>query len=853
MSLRKFSSRSLTSRLGRTILTILSIVIGVSAVVSVSVMSETTLVAQKMMFQTMTGKATLEITIPGNSGFDGGILEKVRQTPGVAMAVPLVERPTKIMKGEQQIKLKVLGVDTKLDPLVRDYIISEGKMAEERTDKEKPYQLVLDDGFARQQGLKLGDVVSMRTPVNKFDLVLVGLAKPKGGAAMRQMALALLPLADSKRMFNKSHRREMIDSVQIVTLPDANLEQVSAAIAKELSAGLTVRAPSASSSLMKKALLSTEQSLLVSTIYSFVLAAFIIINTFFMSVGERRRQLAIMRAIGATGKQLMYTMLSEALLLGVIGTVIGVPVGIGIAWVMNRTMSKGFDVILPDPQVHWLPILLAVVLGIGVSIFGAFVPAWRAGEVSPMEGLSRVSREDIEGSGRRYLVVGLILVIIGSIIIYLGISGRITIYAPPFGSVFLLVGVVFLSPLILEPLVSVIAAVIHPFTKVEGTMALRQILRHRVRTQLTIGVLFVAACIVVGMTISIKDNVRNLQDWYRASITSDFFVRSLMPDMQEGTAPDLPEEVGQEIRQIPYLKESMIERIRFVGATVKDKTATEHSVNVVARDFADPRPPSFDITEGDINGLREKLFDGQVVVGSILAHDLKVKLGDEIEITGITGPEKLRIAAVANDYLVAGLSVHMQRKTAERILGIEGVDGYAIRVGDRVQLEALRGELATITNKYSLMLQSNTELSWTIDAMRAGVELGMWALVYVAFLVAMIGVVNTLTMNVLEQTRELSMLRIVAMTKAQVRKTILTQALLISTAGLVPGILTGVIVAYVMNLAMVPSFGRSINFHFYPDMLAGALVGAIAITLIAAWFPARRAANVDLAKALYYD
>src|SRR5688572_3389052 len=100
MSLRKFSSRSLTSRWGRTALTILSIVIGVAAVVSVSVLTETTRRAQMMMSQTVTGKATLEITIPGNSGFDGGIIDAVRKIPGVATATPLIERGTKVIKGD---------------------------------------------------------------------------------------------------------------------------------------------------------------------------------------------------------------------------------------------------------------------------------------------------------------------------------------------------------------------------------------------------------------------------------------------------------------------------------------------------------------------------------------------------------------------------------------------------------------------------------------------------------------------------------------------------------------------------------------------------------------------------------
>jgi putative ABC transport system permease protein len=852
MSLQKFSSRSLTSRFGRTALTILSIVIGVSAVVSVGVMTATTRDAQKLMFQTVTGKATLEIKTPVDGGFKGDVLAQVQATPGVEMAVPIIERPSKLMKGEQHVKIKALGIDTKLDPTVRDYKVTEGRMVAERTDKSKPYEIMLDEGFAKQQGWKIGDELTIRTSVDKFDLQLVGLAKPQGGAAMRQMALAMVAFEDGKRIFNKSRYREFIDSIQIVTAKDAKPEDVATAIRQGLPEGLTIRPPTGDSVMMKKTLLSTEQSLFVSTIFSFVLAGFIILNTFFMSVGERRRQLSIMRAVGATGKQLMYTMLGEALLLGVIGTLIGIPVGIGIAWTMNRSLSKGFDVILPDPQIHWLPITLAAVLGIGISLIGAYVPAYRAGQVSPLEGLSRVSREDIEGSGRRYLIFGLILEIVGATIIYLGINGYISIYIPPFGAVAVLIGVVFLSPLFLQPLVSLIAAIIHPFTKVEGTMALRQILRHRVRTQLTIGVLFVAACIVIGMTISIKDNVRDMHDWFRASITSDFFVRSLMPDMAEGTSPALPDEVGTEIRAIKQLDPSMVEAIRFVKARVIDKNGEEYPTAVVARDFADSKL-SFDITAGEIHGLREKLFDGQVVVGSILAHDLKVTVGDEIQIASRQGPEKVKIAAVVNDYLIAGMSIYMQRRTAERILEVQGVDGYAIRAGRKEELAELRSDLTKIADKYSLMLQSNIELSWTIDAMKAGVELGMWGLVYIAFFVAMIGVVNTLTMNVLEQTRELSMLRIVAMTKVQVRKTILTQALLISTAGLAPGIAVGVFVAYIMNLAMEPSFGRQIEFHFYPGLLCWALVGAIAVTLIAAYFPARRAANVDLAQALHYD
>jgi putative ABC transport system permease protein len=121
------------------------------------------------------------------------------------------------------------------------------------------------------------------------------------------------------------------------------------------------------------------------------------------------------------------------------------------------------------------------------------------------------------------------------------------------------------------------------------------------------------------------------------------------------------------------------------------------------------------------------------------------------------------------------------------------------------------------------------------------------------FLIGAFGVVNTLTMNVLEQTRELGLLRIVAMTRTQVRRTILTQALLIGLVGLLPGIVGGLVTAYVINLATMPSIGHPVEFGFRPGLLAAAFAGSLAITLAAAWFPARRAARLDLVRALHYE
>ena len=126
-------------------------------------------------------------------------------------------------------------------------------------------------------------------------------------------------------------------------------------------------------------------------------------------------------------------------------------------------------------------------------------------------------------------------------------------------------------------------------------------------------------------------------------------------------------------------------------------------------------------------------------------------------------------------------------------------------------------------------------------------------LVALGFVVAAFGVVNTLMMNVLEQTRELGILRIVAMTKKQVRRTIVTQAGIIGAVGLVPGVFVGVLIAYIANMAMEPNFGRKIQFSFHPVLLLVTLGGALLITLLSSFFPARRAARIDVVEALHYD
>jgi putative ABC transport system permease protein len=203
--------------------------------------------------------------------------------------------------------------------------------------------------------------------------------------------------------------------------------------------------------------------------------------------------------------------------------------------------------------------------------------------------------------------------------------------------------------------------------------------------------------------------------------------------------------------------------------------------------------------------------------------------------------------------MVGGMSIYMLRDWAERRVGIRGYDAFILRVESPASLAVVRPQLEAICHKHDVILKSYAEISQSVSRIVGGIEWSLWVLVYLGFVVGAFGVVNTLTMNVLEQTRELGLLRIVAMTKSQVRRTIVTQALIIGGVGLPPGIAVGVLNAYVMNLGMMSAFAHPIEFHIHPGLLVITMIGSLLIVLVAAIIPAYRATRINVVEALHYE
>lgn len=828
----KIAWREMRRHPGRASLTWLSVVIGVAAVLAVGLSTGSARLAYQAMYQTITGRAALEISAAGGSTIDASLLESVRTTPGVQAAVPLIQRNAIMYYGDGRMKLIAMGIDPKLDAAVRDYEVVSGQTLAEKGGS------LLDASLARNLNIKVGDEVKLLVQRGIVKTTIVGLVKPTSGGGVSSGGVLFMPLATAQRRFAAPGQ---LDRIQVVVNDDVDPETVQSRLQSHLPAGIQIKPPTTHSSMAEETMMALENGLGLATAFSLLAAVFIIMNTFLMNVGQRRRQLAVLRAIGATRRQVAGLMFREALLLGVIGTLAGVFLGLGAARLLNVAMSRLFQAPLPAIELRALPLAIAAAFGLGVSLLGAWLPARKAARLTPLEGMSGIAPGDVEGHSHWSVAIGLITLMLSVGLFIACWSGWLRFENSVLVTVMLLISLVLLLPLVLRPLTWLSQQFLQPVAGVESRLARRQLLRHRGRTTLTIGVLFVAVATGLGLANSVLDNVEDVRNWYRATIVGDFFVRAAMPDMETGMAASVPEAVGQELRAIPGV--TRIASVRFVSARVENQAVIVVASGKTLELASAPAPDTakFSAPQGD-----------NVFIGSVLAQRLEKEAGDTITLDTRDGPRPLTITAVTNDYLAGGLSIHMNVDLARRLLGVEGVDAYIV-TADHAKLQAVEHALRAICQKHGMLLQSYAELTGIIEGMMAGVVGSLWGLLVLGLIVAGFGVVNTLGMNVLEQTRELGLLRVVAMTRGQVRKAIVAQAAMLGLLGVTPGLLAGAGMAYIINLSTQPVIGHPVVFTLHPWLLLSGFLGGMAMVLVAAWIPAERAARLELAMALRYE
>ena len=836
MALGQFSIREVVARPLRAVLTVSSIAIGVGAVVAVLLSIETTRQTQRDMLRAVSGKADLEVISDGTNGFAYSVLADIRKTDGVEVAVPSLQRFAKLFHGEGDARTQVIGIDPRIDQQVRDYDISDGTQLKKLTD------VVLDASFARSLKISLGDEIKILAAGGLKKYNVVGFATPRASTAISLGGAAYLVLPAAERAFAS---KSTIDQVQLIVKSGSKVDDVKTALIKVLPDGVTVQTPRTRSQMAEETMFATENGLRMSIAFAVLICAFIIYNTFQMSVGERRRQIGILRAIGATKRQVGWMILREAIGISVLAAALGCLLGVYGAEVISNAMEKMSQVTLPGAKITWQPFAIAVSIGIVVSIVGAFLPARRASSVHPIEAIRAIEtshNQEVIAATFRACLAALAL---GIIILTAAIMGYLPLGGDVVALVVLLLAVVLIIPSVLGSISKLLVACMRPFLGVESELARRQLTQHVGRSALTIGVLFIAISTTTGMAGNVLDNVKNVRNWYTRAIIGDFFVRSTNPDISTGAAAVMPDDIEAKLQQVSGIES--IDAIRYVSAR-----SGENSILVVVRNFVGKPTDFFDLVEGTPEGALEGLREGKVVVGTVLSQRLGLHTGDKIPLETKDGTRELEIAATTNEYFAGGLTLYLHSDTALELLDVSGVDAYVIQADDN-RLAEVEKQLQVICQENGIILQSYVQVVDFINNKVNGIIASLWMLLALGCVIAAMGLINTLTMNIIEQTREIGMLRVIAMTRRQVRRMIFAQALILGIIGLVPGALAGIFVSYVISLSAFSILGHNVVFEMRYGLIVGCLVLGMLIVLLASLLPAERAARLKIASALHYE
>ena len=682
-------------------------------------------------------------------------------------------------------------------------------------------EAMVDVDTAEKYDISVGDVITIRTLQPAEDFRVSGITRwglDNGGGAV----FVLIDTATAQRLFNYP---DAYLAVTVAAMPGVDENELANKLTRELPTGFEAVTSdvvaSEFSDQFDTFITIFQNALLVFAAVALIVSAFIINNTFAIVLGQRVRELGLLRAVGATGRQIRSSVLIEALLIGVIASVIGVFAGLGITWTIKALIDQAGDGSgLPDgPLViaarTWIA---AAIVGIGITLLAAISPARKASRIPPIAAL----RDDLtlwSGGGRRRTIVGVLL----------GVGG--------------LLATIFGITIDARPAARFLGWPLTRFARASGNLARENASRNPRRTASTasalmVGLALVAMVLVVGT--SFKKTFSSILD---SSLGADFFIDTER-DGSWGFSPQLVEEIKA--------VDGVAIAVGFRGGpgTAQMSVAGASKDVIGTQEEGLGRVLDISLIEGSYSGLSN---DG-VLVHKDPAKDLSLSVGDVLPATFPTaGVKDLRVVGIFDDGSILGNWVIDMSTYESGFDPARQSDLFAaVELEDGVEVQNIRSQLDAIAVNYpEAVLQDRTEYQETIEGRIDTLLVTVIALVGFAVVIAVLGIVNTLMLSVFERTREIGLLRAVGMTRRQTRRMIRWEAVIIAVFGGVLGILVGTLLGFIAVQAMPESFIT--DFGIPVGNFVIILVMCAAAGVLAAILPARRAARLNVLDAIAHS
>jgi putative ABC transport system permease protein len=821
----------------RLALTALAIVLGVTFISGTFVLTDTLHNTFSNLFGNIYAKVDFQVRGVAQLGSGGNavrnelpesLLATVRGVPGVSAAEGQVTGYAQYIghngKAIQTGGAPTLGVSFDPYPQLSSLHLIAGGPPTTSTE------VVMDAGTAQKYDFSVGQQVRILTAGPTQTFTIVGIADFGTANNLAGATLAAFTLPTAQAIAQETGK---LDDINVVTAPGADKSAVQQAIAKVLPPGVEVvtgqTVVNESTSSVNQALGFFSTALLVFAFISLFVGAFTIFNTFSIIVGQRTRELALLRIVGANRRQIFRSVLGEAALTGLVSSVIGLGLGV-LAAVGLEALLSGFGFTLPPGSLVFEPrtAIVGLLVGVGVTVVAALGPARGAVRIPPVAALDD-RRSAPTASLRRRFIGGTALALVGVILLAVGLA-KPAIALVGIGAVCVFLGTATLAPAIARPLSSVIGRPLARLLGESGKLGRENSMRSPRRTAQTAAALMVGLALVAAISVFGASVSRSATSSADQAINADLIVTPTGSGQLSNSAVS----IGSAVPGVTA--NSSVYQGQFEFRNTLSQLTAVSTDNLAAT-----------VNLRMTSGTSAALAQDELLIDSTTAQNKHLAVGDTVAARfALTGPTTLRIGGIyqANSligsYLVSSaffLSHYPAQPPAALLLRTNGstavdnavtkaLDSFPnIQVQTKAQFE--QAQVSSINQILGLV----------------------YALLALAVLIALIGIVNTLMLSVFERTREIGLLRAVGMRRRQVRTMIRSEAVILAIFGAIIGIIIGT----GMGIALVSSLkNQGISETVVPwSSLVIFLILAALLGLVAASWPARRAAKLDVLAAIY--
>ncbi len=831
----KLSIRSLTHNKLRFSLTTFAVLLGVSFVVASFVLTD----GLTRTFNTIVEDANAEVDVEvrakddfaevdlGDRPIDEALLEVVEGVDGVREAIPITSSLKVIPLKADGTTIDTLAptfafnwADTTLDALT----LVEGKIP------DGPGEFALDEGTAEREGFVVGETYDVIGVAGREPFELVGLNRFGEENALAGAVLASFTLDEVQRLDGSEGQILFIDIAADVEA-DVLIDRLDAVLPDDVEAvtgDVVVDEDKEDFSLIVDIF---GNVLLAFALVAVFVSAFIISNTFNILLGQRVRQLALLRALGASSGQVRFSSIFESLIVGVVASVLGLGGGVLLALGLRSVMST-LGLTLPSIDIIIAPrtIIAALIVGVGVTLLASLTPARRAAGVPPIAAMRSGFRFG-SGEGTRRTIIAIVLSVLGVAAMAYGLFGgsdntALLLIALGLGAVLLFVAVSMYAPLFSSPSASFLGAPLEhlPGRRFTGHMARENAARNNKRTASTAAGLMIGLALIAMASVVAESLKVSFRSELGSTMIADYVITA------EGDV-GFSDQIAGQVVALPEF--DTVSAVRWGNLRVdgSEKGAAGTDLTVLT-DLLDVR-----VVAGDPVASAQP---GYIVISQDAADDQAVIVGDSIDVEfAASGVETLTVGAIyENEFLIGNYVIDLS--AWDEYFDSENDNVVSARVAEGVDPAAADAALEPLESAFpQLQFETKSEWSDRLEGFLDSFLIIINVFLGLAIVIALLGITNTMALSVLERTREIGLMRAIGMTRRQTRGMIRLEAAIVSLFGALLGVVVGLLFGWVAVIAI-------------PDSVINQL--AIPTTMLVIYaFPARRAARLNVLDAIAHE